>query len=214
MSTRARRTLALFAATALTAGSLVACAPQASTNKDSPKAEASATSQSSEIGIPKQTEEKPSESSSPAASSTTNSTTSSTQTEQPNATTTSTTSSEATPSQESITGWLIAACLDESSATSPAVTSVALSNDTLTVEGAMAYSESEPQGIPDDRNAWVSGPMTLTVDEHTKWQGRGGEAGTVSIAPDQLIQVVNSHNGLGLLIRVDNDVVSSITLAS
>ena len=218
MNTKTHRALALFAATALTASSLVACAPQASTSKDSQKAEAGATSQSSETGSPKQTEEKPSENTSPTANSTTNSTTSSAQTEQTGATsantTSGTTSPEAAPSQASITGWLIAVCLDASSATSPAVTSVALSNNILTVEGTMAFSESEPQSIPDDRNAWVSGPITFTVDEHTRWQGRGGEAGTVSIDPDQLIQVVNSHNGLGLIIQVENDVVSSITLAS
>jgi hypothetical protein len=56
--------------------------------------------------------------------------------------------------------------------------------------------------------------MTFTVDENTKWQGRGGEAGTVGIDSEQLIQVVNSHNGLGLLMQVENGTVKSITLAS
>ena len=69
MNTKTRRSLALFAATALTTGSLIACAPQASTNTGSQKAESSETSQSSEMSIPKQTEEKPSESTSPTTSS-------------------------------------------------------------------------------------------------------------------------------------------------
>ena len=214
MNTKTHRALALFAATALTAGSLVACAPQASTSKDSQKAEASATSQSSETGSPKQTEEKPTESTTSATSSSSGTS----QTEQTNATsantTSSTPSSEAAPSQNGITGWLIGVCLDGSSATSPAVTSAALSNGTLTIEGSMASSDSEPQGIPEDRSTWILGPMTFTVDENTKWQGRGGEAGTVGIDSEQLIQVVNSHNGLGLLVQVENGVAKSITLAS
>lgn len=214
MNTKTHRALALFAATALTAGSLVACAPPAPTSKDSQKAEASATSQSSETGSTKQTEEKPAESTTSATSSSS----SSSQTEQTGATSANTTSGtaspEAAPSQNGTTGWLIGVCVDGSSATSPTVTSAALSNGTLTIEGSMASSDSEPQSIPEDRNTWISGPMTFTVDENTKWQARGGVAGTTDIDSEQLIQVVNSHNGLGLIIQAENGVVRSITLAS
>lgn len=214
MNTKTRRTLALFAATALTVGSLVACAPQASTSKDSQTTESGATSQSSKSSSSTQTEQKPVES----ASSTTSSSSGTSQTEQadatPTNTTSSATSSEAAPSQVGVTGWLIGVCVDGSSDANPAVTSVALSNGTLTIEGAMAYSESEPKTIPTDRSTWVSGPMTFSVNESTKWQGRGGEAGTVDIDSEQLIQVVNSHNGLGLVIQAENGTVRSITLAS
>ena len=218
MNIKMQRTLALLAATALTSASLVACAPQASTNTSTQKAESSATSQPSETASPKQTEEKSSESTSPTASSSTSSTSNSSastpQTEQPDATTTETTSPEPTPTQAGITGWLEGACSSGSTSSFPGVTSATLSGSTLTIEGDMQYTETESRGITGDRSSWVSGPMTFTVDESTMWQTRGGLAGTTSVEPDQLLQMVNSHSGLGLIIQAESGVVRSITISS
>ena len=221
MNMKTRQSLALFAATALTASCLVACAPKASTNAGSQKAESSETSQSSEMSIPKQTEEKPSESTSPTASSST-STSQTEQSAEPSSTTTnatpsstpSATSTETAPQQPGITGWLLGACRVGSNSSTPDVTSATLSGGTLTIEGDMGYSESESSSLSKDSSSWISGPITLTVNEGTRWEGRGGIAEPMELGSDKVLEMINSHNGLGLLIQVEDGVARTISMCS
>ena len=235
MSKSTHRVLALFAAAALTAGSLVACAPKGVVRTSPQNTAPNATSQPSENAG---TAQKPTTSqnaqpdttsnnaapnnttsNNAAPSNTTSNNAAPTNSNNANATSTntapsSTTSTEDAPSRTGITGWLLGACRDNQNSSTPDVTSATLSNGKLILEGNMGYTETESSGLSRDQSTWISGPITLAINEGTKWQGRGGLAEPMDLDSDKVIEMINSHNGLGLLIEVENGVAKTIAMCS
>lgn len=225
MNKNAHRTLALFFSAALTASSLVACAPKGVVRTSSQNTAPNATSQPSENAgtaqkpTTSQNAQPDTTSNNAAPSNTTSNNAAPTNSNNANATSTntapsSTTSTEDAPSRTGITGWLLGACRDNQNSSTPDVTSATLSNGKLILEGNMGYTETESSGLSRDQSTWISGPITLAINEGTKWQGRGGLAEPMDLDSDKVIEMINSHNGLGLLIEVENGVAKTIAMCS
>lgn len=214
---RIRTAVSLFAAATLCVGVLAGCQSKTATQADSQPAQQTEVQQTESKQTetetkPTETETKPTE---------TKPTSQSSKQQDKSASQTSTEgSSQNTPASEpeaapepgpettasesaDVTGHLEAACASSSSSGSPHVTGATLEGNTLTIQGSMSQGE--------DR---IDGPIVLTVDGSTEWFASGGMAGKSSVEPDYVLNCANSQNGLGLLVDVQDGVVTSVGVAS